>query len=73
MVVVWWWGYCCSQKLVLYNFLVTVKAAALIFISGPCADLEGGGDRGSGFPLKNHENIGFLSKSGPDRVKKSQS
>ena len=27
------------------------------------------GDRGSKSPLKNHENIGFLSKTGPDSVK----
>ena len=26
----------------------------------------GGGDRGSGTPLKNHKNIGFLSNIGPD-------
>ena len=29
-----------------------------------CADPEG--DRGSGSPLKNHKNIGFLSNTGPD-------
>ena len=29
----------------------------------------GGGDRGSGPPLKNHENIGFLSNTGPDPLK----
>ena len=30
-----------------------------------------GGERGSGppSPLKNHQNIGFLSKTGPDRLK----
>ena len=27
------------------------------------------GDRGSGTPLKNQENIGFLSKTGPDPLK----
>ena len=27
------------------------------------------GDRGSGPPLKNHKNIGFLSNSGPDPLK----
>ena len=31
------------------------------------------GGRGSGPPLKNHENIGFLSNTGPDPLKKSQS
>ena len=30
-----------------------------------CADLEGV-DRGSGHPLKNRKNIGFLSNFGPD-------
>ena len=33
---------------------------------------RGGGDRGSNPPpppLKNHQNIGFLSKTGPDRLK----
>ena len=25
-----------------------------------------GGDRGSGAPLKNHKNIGFLSNTGPE-------
>ena len=69
MVVVWWWGYCCSQKLVLYNFLVTVKATALIFISGPCADREGGGGAGVLTPSEKAQNTGFLSKTGPDRVK----
>ena len=29
----------------------------------------GGGGRGSGPPLKNHKNIGFLSNSGPDPLK----
>ena len=29
-----------------------------------CADPEG--DRGSGPPLKNHRNIGFLSNTSPD-------
>ena len=33
-----------------------------------CADPEGEGDRGSG-PLKNHNNIGFLSNTGPDPLK----
>ena len=32
-----------------------------------------GGNRGSGPPLKNHKNIGFLSNTGPDPLKKSQS
>ena len=31
-----------------------------------------GGDRGSGPPLKNHKNIGFISNTGPDPLKKSQ-
>ena len=34
-----------------------------------CADPEGGGDRGSGPPLKNHKNIGFSSSTGPDPLK----
>ena len=29
-----------------------------------------GGNRGSGPPLKNHKNIGFLSNTGPDPLKK---
>ena len=29
----------------------------------------GGGGRGSGPPLKNHKNIGFLSNTGPDPLK----
>ena len=29
----------------------------------------GGGDRGSGPPLKNYNNIGFLSNTGPDPLK----
>ena len=28
-----------------------------------------GGDRGSGPPLKNHKNIGFLSNTNPDPLK----
>ena len=28
-----------------------------------------GGDRGSGPPLKNHKNIGFLSNTDPDPLK----
>ena len=31
--------------------------------------LGGGGDRGSGNPLENHKNIGFLSNAGPDPLK----
>ena len=34
-----------------------------------CADPEGGGGRGSGPPLKNHKNIGFLCNTGPDPLK----
>ena len=30
------------------------------------------GDRGSSFPLKNHKNKGFLSNTGPDRLKKTK-
>ena len=33
-----------------------------------CADPEGGG-QGSGPPLKNHKNIGFLSNTGPDPLR----
>ena len=29
----------------------------------------GGGGRGSGLPLKNHKDIGFISNSGPDPLK----
>ena len=38
----------------------------------PCADPEGGVDRGSGppHPLKNHKNKGFLGNTGPDHLKK---
>ena len=32
----------------------------------PCTDPEGGQGFQSPSPLKNHKNIGFLSKSGPD-------
>ena len=42
-------------------------------IAPPWADPEGGGDRRSGPPLKNHKNIGFLSNTGPDPLKKLQS
>ena len=31
--------------------------------------MGGGGNRGSGPPLKNHKAIGFLSKTGPDPLK----
>ena len=34
----------------------------------PCTYAEGG-DRGSGSPLKNHKNIGFLCNTGPDPLK----
>ena len=37
--------------------------------SASCADPEGGGDRESGPPLKNHKNIGFLSNTGLDYLK----
>ena len=30
---------------------------------------RGGGDRGSGPPLKNHKNKGFLSNTGPEPLK----
>ena len=33
------------------------------------ADPEGGGDRGSGPPLENYKNIGFLSNIEPDPLK----
>ena len=33
----------------------------------------GGGGRGSGPPLKNHKNIGFLSNAGPDSLKNHKS
>ena len=33
------------------------------------ADPRGGGDSGSGPPLKNHKNIGFLINTGPDSLK----
>ena len=36
-----------------------------------CADPEGGG-QGVRTPLKNHKNIGFLSNTGPDPLKKTQ-
>ena len=38
----------------------------IIIIS--CADSEGVGERGSGSPLANHKNIGFLSNTGPDTL-----
>ena len=34
---------------------------------------RGGGGRGSGPPLKNHKNIGFLSNAGPDSLKNLKS
>ena len=40
---------------------------------GACADPEGGGDRGSGPPLKNHKIIGFPSNTGPDLLKHHKS
>ena len=36
--------------------------------SMPCADPEGGG-KGSGPPLENYKNIGFLCNTGPDSIK----
>ena len=38
------------------------------FATFSCSDPEGG-DRGSGPPLKNHKNIGFLSNTGLDPLK----
>ena len=44
-----------------------IKQSAL---SSPSwADPWGGGGRGSGLPLKNRKNIGFLSNTSPDRLK----
>ena len=34
---------------------------------------RGGGGRGSGPPLKNHKNMGFLSNAGPDSLKNHKS
>ena len=40
------------------------------FYKEPWADQKGGGgDRGSGPPLKNHKNIGFLCNTGLDPLK----
>ena len=40
-----------------------------LLVSLSCADPEGGGGKAVRTPLKNHENIGFLSNTGPDPLK----
>ena len=56
------------------RFKTPISPDSLSICSGrklhSCADPEGGGGgRGSGTPLKNHKNIGFLSNTGPDPLK----
>ena len=45
--------------------------ARILFQRITFKDMHGsrGGDRGSGPPLKNHKNIGFLNNTGPDPLK----
>ena len=59
---------------VLIDFLLTVKAVTLIFISGRCSASSPHmriqrGNRGSVPSLENYKNIGFLSNNGPDPLK----
>ena len=50
------------------DLLATWKLHVLIsYELHACADPEG--DRGSGPPLENYKNIGFLSNTGPDPLK----
>ena len=44
-----------------------------LFVPVACADPEGGGGRGFGPPPEKSQNKGFLSNTGPDPLKKSQS
>ena len=53
------------------KMLCAVQLAWLGHLSTNHADPEGGPDPPS--PLKNYKNIGFLSNTGPDPLKKSQS
>ena len=61
-----------SQVVYMYMHIsVTTHQKVFNFMRG-----SRGGNRGSGPPLKNHKNIGFLSNTGPDSLKftkKSQS
>ena len=50
------------------NTRMSTDVLLLSFVSGS-ADPEGGGGQGVRTPLENHKNIGFLSNTGPDRLK----
>ena len=70
-----------SVKILYYLLLIFYRGNSCLYLAilhlpeprvlVPWADPEGG-DRGSGPLLKNHTNIGFLSNSGRDPLKKSQ-
>ena len=61
-----------SEKLKIisaYNTVTTYRASTACFYKFIFMRGSRGGDRGSGPPLKNHKNIGFLSNTGPDPLK----
>ena len=61
-----------SQGCTIWRFKVEESESLLLNKADTCADPEGGGAGGPDNPLKNHINIGFLSNTGPDPLKKSQ-
>ena len=54
-----------------FSFYQILKTCFLVSKPISCADPKGvgGGGRGSGIPLKIHNNIGFLSNTGYDPLK----
>ena len=52
--------------------VVTTDGENIVILEHGRIRRGGEGDRGSGPPLKNHKNIGFLINSGPDPLKISK-
>ena len=48
-------------------------ALKICLLTKPCAEPEGGAGGSAPHPMKNHKNIGFLSNTDPDPLKKAQS
>ena len=49
---------------------ISICIGPIVYVDIMCGSRGGGGGgRGSGLPLENHKNIGFLSNTGPDPLK----
>ena len=52
------------------NNIEKSNGISIMWLNGAHGRIQrGGGDRGSGPPLKNHKTLGFLSNTGPDPLK----